>query len=53
MKIFDKLTELNETKRKWISVSITVCIAGILSLWGIYVVGEYGIALFMLTPFLI
>ena len=36
-----------------ISVSITVCIAGILSLWGIYVVGEYGIALFMLTPFLI
>lgn len=53
MKIFDKLTQLNETKRKWISVSITVSIAGILSLWGIYVVGEYGIALFMLTPFLI
>lgn len=53
MKILDKLTQLNETKRKWISVSITVCIAGILSLWGIYVVGEYGIALFMLTPFLI
>lgn len=53
MKIFDKLTQLNKTKRKWISVSITVCIAGILSLWGIYVVGEYGIALFMLTPFLI
>jgi hypothetical protein len=53
MKIFDKLTQLNETKRKWISVSITVCIAGILSLWGIYGIGEYGIALFMLTPFLI
>jgi hypothetical protein len=53
MKIFDKLTQLNESKRKWISVTITVCIAGILSLLGIYVVGEYGIALFMLTPFLI
>ncbi|WP_220398934.1 SRPBCC family protein [Flavobacterium cellulosilyticum] len=53
MKIFDKLIELNETIRKWVSVIITVCIAGILSLWGIYGIGEYGIALFMLTPFLI
>jgi hypothetical protein len=53
MKLFDKLTQLNETKRKWISITITVCIAGILSLWGIYGIGEYGIALFMLTPFFI
>lgn len=53
MKIFDELTELNKTKRKWISISITACIAGILSLCGIYLVGEYGIALFILTPFLI
>lgn len=53
MKILDKLTELRGTKRKWISIAITVCIAGILSLWGIYGIGEYGIALFMLTPFLI
>lgn len=53
MKIFDKLTRLDETKRKWISITITVSIAGILSLWGIYGIGEYGIALFMLTPFLI
>lgn len=53
MKIFDKLTQLNETKRKWVSVIITVCISGILSLWGIYGIGEYGIALFILTPFLI
>ncbi|TDD94951.1 hypothetical protein E0F76_15590 [Flavobacterium cellulosilyticum] len=44
---------MNETIRKWVSVIITVCIAGILSLWGIYGIGEYGIALFMLTPFLI
>lgn len=53
MKIFDKLIQVNETKRKWVSVTITACIAGILSLWGIYGIGEYGIALFMLTPFLI
>lgn len=53
MKIFDKLAQLKETKRKWISITITACIAGILSLWGIYGIGEYGIALFMLTPFLI
>ena len=53
MKILEKLMQLNETKRKWVSVTITVCIAGILSLWGIYRIGEYGIALFMLTPFLI
>ncbi|WP_207720162.1 SRPBCC family protein [Flavobacterium undicola] len=53
MKIFDKLTRLDETKRKWISITITVSITGILSLWGIYGIGEYGIALFILTPFLI
>ena len=53
MKLFEKLILLNEPKRKWISITITVCIAGILSLWGIYGIREYGIALFMLTPFLI
>ena len=53
MKILDKLTLLNDTKRSWISIVITVIIAGILSLWGIYGIGEYGIALFILTPFFI
>jgi hypothetical protein len=53
MKILYTLTQLNETKRKWISITITVCIVGILTFWGIYGIGEYGIALFMLTPFLI
>lgn len=47
------LTLLNENKRKWIAISVTVCIAGVLTLWGIYGIGEYGIALFILTPFLI
>ncbi|MFV5689244.1 hypothetical protein ACM55M_11540 [Flavobacterium sp. ZT3R25] len=53
MKIFNKLVHLNEPKRKWVSIIITVLISGILSLWGIYGIGEYGIALFILTPFLI
>lgn len=53
MKLFEKLVLLNEPKRKWISITITVCIVGILSLWGIYGIEEYGIALFILTPFLI
>lgn len=53
MKIFDMLTQSNKTNRKWFSVMITVCIAGFLSLWGIYGIGEYGLALFILTPFLI
>ena len=41
MKIFEKLIQLNETKRKWVSVTITVCIAGILSLWGAAVLTIY------------
>ncbi|WP_369753668.1 hypothetical protein [Flavobacterium sp. WC2409] len=53
MKLLDNLILLNETKRKWFSITITVIIAGLLSLFGIYGIGEYGIALFILTPFLI
>lgn len=53
MKLLNKLSLLNDAKRNWFSVITTVCIAGILSLWGIYGIGEYGIALFVLTPFLI
>jgi hypothetical protein len=40
-------------KRKLLSVSITVIIAGLLTLWGIYGIGQYGIALFILTPIFI
>lgn len=53
MKILNKIALLDEKKRELISIAITVFIAGILSLIGIYGVGEYGIALFVLTPFLI
>lgn len=40
-------------KRKWLAVGLTVAIAGILTLWGIYKIREYGIALFVLTPLFI
>ncbi|MFV5685552.1 hypothetical protein ACM55I_08890 [Flavobacterium sp. GB2R13] len=53
MKIFNRLILLKKTKRKWVSIIITVLVSGNLLLWGIYGIGEYGIALFILTPFLI
>jgi len=51
MKILDLLLPANDAKRRSTSVGITVIIAGLLSLWGIYVIEDYGIALFLLTPF--
>ncbi len=50
MEYFDKL---NDSKRKWLSLVITVAIAGLLTLWGIYGIGEYGMVLFILTPIFI
>ncbi|WP_299706887.1 hypothetical protein [uncultured Pontibacter sp.] len=41
------------SKRKWLSVALTILVAAPLTWWGIYGIGEYGIALFILTPFLI
>ncbi|WP_344826989.1 SRPBCC family protein [Rurimicrobium arvi] len=37
----------------WISIGITVIISELLTLWGIYGIGQYGIALFILTPLFI
>lgn len=53
MKILDKILPTNPKKRKWVAVGITVIISGLLTLWGIYGVGQYGIALFVFTPFFI
>lgn len=39
-------------KRKWAAVALNVVIAGLLSIWGIYGIGEYGLALFVFTPLL-
>ncbi|WP_018343924.1 SRPBCC family protein [Cytophaga aurantiaca] len=41
---------MSSEKRKWISIVITVLIAGILTALGIYGIGQYGLALFILTP---
>ena len=51
MRILNKISFLPNKKRQWISISISVVIAGLLTIWGIYGIGEYGIAIFILTPF--
>jgi hypothetical protein len=49
----EKILPTDDNKRKWISVGLTVIISGLLTLWGIYGIGQYGIALFILTPLFI
>ncbi|WP_158858847.1 SRPBCC family protein [Lunatibacter salilacus] len=49
----EKILPTDDKKRKGISVGLTVIISGLLTLWGIYGIGQYGIALFILTPLFI
>jgi hypothetical protein len=49
----ERLLPNDERKRKWTAISLTVAIAGLLTIWGIYGIGQYGIALFILTPLFI
>lgn len=51
MRMLNKISQLPNKKRQWTSISISVIIAGLLTIWGIYGIGEYGIAIFILTPF--
>lgn len=54
MKFFpDILSFLNDRKLKWFAIGITLILSGLLTLIGIYGIGEYGIALFILTPLFI
>lgn len=39
--------------KKAFSIGISVIICGLLTVWGIYSIGEYGIALFLLVPLLL
>lgn len=39
--------------RRWLAMGITLLWAAPVTLWGIYGIGEYGIALFILTPIFI
>jgi hypothetical protein len=40
----------NDQKRKWFAILFSILLAGAITIWGIYGIGEYGIALFILTP---
>jgi hypothetical protein len=51
--LIEKILPTDDKKRKWIAVGLTVFISGLLTLWGIYGIGQYGIALFILTPIFI
>lgn len=53
MKLFDQFSKIKAKKRKILSIGISVLIAGLLTIWGIYHHREYGIALFILMPFFI
>lgn len=50
MNLLKKILPIEENNRKLFSVGITVVLSGILTLWGIYGIKQYGIALFILTP---
>jgi hypothetical protein len=49
----EKILPTDDKKRKWIAVGLTVTISSLLTLWGIYGIGQYGIALFIFTPIFI
>jgi hypothetical protein len=48
--LFDKISLLPHRKRLWTAVAITFTVATLLTVWGIYGIGQYGLALFVLTP---
>lgn len=53
MNFLNKILPYNPTQRIWISISAASAISLPLTLWGIYGIGEYGLAMFILTPLLI
>lgn len=53
MNFLDKILPADDKTRKWVAIFVTAIVAGLLTLWGIYGIGEYGIALFILTPLFI
>lgn len=53
MSSLSKILPKDHSKRQWLSILITLLISVPLTLLGIYGIGEYGLSLFVLTPFLI
>lgn len=50
IKFLERILPEDDRKRKWVAVEITVAISALLTLWGIYGIGVYGMALFVITP---
>lgn len=48
--LIEKIVPDENKSRKWFAIGLTVIISGLLTIWGIYGIGQYGIALFILTP---
>lgn len=53
MDLISRILPQQKTKRICMVVFLTSLISGLLILWGIYGVGEYGVAMFILTPIFI
>lgn len=51
--LLEKILPSDDVKRKWVAIGLTVLVSGLLTLWAIYGIGQYGIALFVLTPLFI
>lgn len=51
--LIEKILPIDDKKRKRIAAGLTALTSGLLTVWGIYRIGEYGIALFILTPIFI
>jgi hypothetical protein len=51
--LLHKISLLPDKRRWWTAISITFTVASLLTVIGIYGIGEYGLALFILTPFFV
>lgn len=52
-KVLAALMPDNDVQRKWVAVVFTMLVASVFTYIGIKAIGEYGLALFILTPLLI
>jgi hypothetical protein len=48
--LLEKISQFPDGKRWWTAVGITFSVASLLTIIGIYGIGQYGLALFVLTP---
>jgi len=53
MTLLDRILPTDDLKRKAFAIGLTAFLAGLLTVWGIYGYGNYGMALFILTPLFI